>query len=556
MRLTRLTVPIAAALALGACRGSGDASNRAPFAAAGTDQLVSTGTIVHLDGSASSDPDLDTLTYAWAFTSKPVASAATLVGADGVAPAFAADAEGDYEIQLVVSDGRAASAPSTVLVKAVGAPRPIANAGPDRTAVTGQTTVQLDGSGSYDPDGSALVYTWVRTSFPTGSVAALDANSPSQPTFLPDKSGEYVFRLQVNDGVRVSDWDEVRVLAGAQDAVALVGGSGQSGVVGTALAGPFVAKVTNAYGMAVRNVAVEFAVSGGTGTLSRTTGYTDASGQTTATLTLGTLAGPTTVRATCASCATAANATLTATALPDAPARVVLLEPADAHVGTPMALEAQVQDRYGNRATAESGTRFTVTASGSAAIASAVEGSIAGGAGTATALVQSAAGRVLLNVTDATAETVTFVASDSERNGLAYPGTPFFATAKQSLSCSSPYANTFSFDVSRAGPPSGDATVTVHANGNFDDSYSDYLELLLESTSGTSYGKLYDGSAGLCVQLDRPVTVPLAALQGYVADGKVGVVTRTSGSECIFCSGTYSVAIDLAYPTTTQASFY
>ena len=42
---------------------------------------------------------------------------------------------------------------------------PVANAGPDQAVAAG-STVQLSGTGSSDPDGDALTYTWTRTSGP------------------------------------------------------------------------------------------------------------------------------------------------------------------------------------------------------------------------------------------------------------------------------------------------------------------------------------------------------------------------------------------------------
>lgn len=92
--------------------------NSAPTANAGSPQTVSTGATVTLNGSGSSDPNGDTLTYAWTLTSVPEASAATLTGATTVNPTFVADLAGAYVASLVVSDGVATSAPSTVTVTA------------------------------------------------------------------------------------------------------------------------------------------------------------------------------------------------------------------------------------------------------------------------------------------------------------------------------------------------------------------------------------------------------------------------------------------------------
>lgn len=45
---------------------------------------------------------------------------------------------------------------------------PVANADPNRTVSVG-TTVTLDGSGSTDPNGNALIYQWKLVSIPPGS---------------------------------------------------------------------------------------------------------------------------------------------------------------------------------------------------------------------------------------------------------------------------------------------------------------------------------------------------------------------------------------------------
>ena len=54
--------------------GPGGSPNRAPVADAGVDRTVSAGSTVQLTGAASSDPDGDALTYAWAQTAGPAVS--------------------------------------------------------------------------------------------------------------------------------------------------------------------------------------------------------------------------------------------------------------------------------------------------------------------------------------------------------------------------------------------------------------------------------------------------------------------------------------------------
>src|SRR3989304_5627522 len=90
------------------------AANKAPVANAGPNQSVTNGDVVALDGSGSTDPEGDTLTYSWVMTSSPGGSNAALSSATAVSPSFTADLAGDYVMALIVNDGAADSAPDTV----------------------------------------------------------------------------------------------------------------------------------------------------------------------------------------------------------------------------------------------------------------------------------------------------------------------------------------------------------------------------------------------------------------------------------------------------------
>ncbi|MCL6613769.1 MAG: PKD domain-containing protein [Firmicutes bacterium] len=79
--------------------------NDPPVANAGADQNVTVGQLVTLDGSGSTDPDDDPLTYLWEMLSRPADSQATLTGATTVNPSFTPDKDGAYIVQLTVSDG-------------------------------------------------------------------------------------------------------------------------------------------------------------------------------------------------------------------------------------------------------------------------------------------------------------------------------------------------------------------------------------------------------------------------------------------------------------------
>lgn len=137
--------------------GGGDPEeNRPPVADAGADQSAEPGALIVLDGSASSDPDGDPLTFAWTLDA-PAGSAAALSDPAAVSPSFLADLPGDYLAGLVVDDGEATSAPDSVRI-VVATPNRAPSLAPvaDQDAVAGRAlSVQLAGS---DPDGDPLTY--------------------------------------------------------------------------------------------------------------------------------------------------------------------------------------------------------------------------------------------------------------------------------------------------------------------------------------------------------------------------------------------------------------
>jgi RHS repeat-associated protein len=185
--------------------------NLPPVADAGPDQAVAVTDTVSLDGSASFDPDLDPLTFDWSFLSIPAGSAATLSDRTAVDPSFTADLPGIYVVQLIVNDGTVDSPPDTVVITAADNEPPVADAGPDQNVATG-ATVQLDGSGSSDPDGASISsFSWSLVSRPAGSAATLSDPSTVAPTFVADQVGTYVAELIVNDGALDSAPDTVVV---------------------------------------------------------------------------------------------------------------------------------------------------------------------------------------------------------------------------------------------------------------------------------------------------------------------------------------------------------
>ena len=191
-------------------------ANNPPVANAGLDQSVLVGDTVTLDASGSSDADGDALTYSWSL-SVPTGSGATLSDPTAISQTFVADVAGDYVAQLIVNDGMDDSTPDSVVIvaapPAVNQP-PVANAGPNQSVFVGNT-VTLDASGSSDPDGDALTYSWSLTSVPVGSGAMLSDPNVVNPSFAADVAGDYVVQLIVNDGELDSAPDTVMITASA-----------------------------------------------------------------------------------------------------------------------------------------------------------------------------------------------------------------------------------------------------------------------------------------------------------------------------------------------------
>jgi len=154
-------------------------ANRPPVANASDDQLgVPGGDLVTLDGSASSDPDGQDITFAWTQTAGfPV----TLSDATAEKPTFTAPISvlgASLQFRLVVTDTLGlSSTPDLVNIIVSNNVAPIADAGPDQNVPRGRT-VTLDGSGSFDPNDDPITYQWLQTEGTT-----LNLLSPSDPFF-------------------------------------------------------------------------------------------------------------------------------------------------------------------------------------------------------------------------------------------------------------------------------------------------------------------------------------------------------------------------------------
>lgn len=182
-----------------------------PVADAGPELDAAVGDLVTFDGTRSYDPYGRELNYSWSFASLPSMSAVTTVDSPTTSvTTFTPDVGGVFVGALVVDNGVTTSAPDTAIVR-VTSDTPSAP-----TAVVGDpisaedcSAVDLDGSGSFDPNGDSLEYRWSLVSAPEQSGAS-DASfadtTAATTTFFPDVAGDYVLGLATFDG---AIWSEV-----------------------------------------------------------------------------------------------------------------------------------------------------------------------------------------------------------------------------------------------------------------------------------------------------------------------------------------------------------
>ena len=159
------------------------------LANAGPDQVVGEDETVRLDGSLSTVPFGESITYSWSQTGGP---SVTLTGATTARPTFISPLGQPRDVTLTftltvsaVGDDSTATDTVDVIVEAVGpafTPGELrADAGRDQT-VDGGDTVRLDGRDSTGPD--YLTYSWRQT---RGPLVELEGATTARPSFTaPD----------------------------------------------------------------------------------------------------------------------------------------------------------------------------------------------------------------------------------------------------------------------------------------------------------------------------------------------------------------------------------
>lgn len=181
----------------------------APIALIATDAAsAATGATIKLDASQSTDPNGLALSYAWRLSAVPAGSKAAIGAADKMRAWVVLDVPGDYEVELVVSDGELTSEPvrAVVTATACGAAVPTVSALVSTPAAAALgAPVQVSATAG-DADlastctaGDALAWHWSIAGEPSGSAARLNDGALEAPSFTPDVPGDYVVAVYVTD---------------------------------------------------------------------------------------------------------------------------------------------------------------------------------------------------------------------------------------------------------------------------------------------------------------------------------------------------------------------
>jgi ribosomal protein L14 len=184
--------------------------NQLPIAKAGNSIVMTLPTnATTLDGRASYDPDGSIVRWQWTLISGPSVPAM----ASPAAPVNTVSnlVQGTYSFRLTVTDDAGATATDEVqvIVNRPANQLPIARPGNNITITLPVNEVQLDGSASYDPDGTITAFAWARISGPSDAIIETASAAITRVSRLVQ--GTYIFRLTVTDNSGAISSEQVTV---------------------------------------------------------------------------------------------------------------------------------------------------------------------------------------------------------------------------------------------------------------------------------------------------------------------------------------------------------
>lgn len=197
-----------------------------PVADAGPDQTATAGSTVVLNGSNSTDSVVGIASYSWTQTKGP--KVALSDPSSPVCSFTAPNVSKDklLAFKLTVTDNAGLQKSDSCLVNLPANDQaPSAEAGPNQT-VHAYSIVNLDGSGSTDPDSQAVTYNWVQVKGPKVEISNAQTKHASFAAPATGTQGAtLVFQLRVTDqsGLATRDQCTVNVTEAAQPPTADAG---------------------------------------------------------------------------------------------------------------------------------------------------------------------------------------------------------------------------------------------------------------------------------------------------------------------------------------------
>jgi alpha-tubulin suppressor-like RCC1 family protein len=184
-----------------------------------------------LTGSAAGNGGATISSTDWTEVSGPVT--ATIANAGSLSTGVSGlTTAGTYVFQLKATDnnGLSATAAVTITVETASVPpppphiAPVADAGVNQTVTLPFTDITLDGSESYDEDGTITTYSWVQVSGNGG--VTIQGSSQVQPEIYGLTPGTYVFQLTVTDNYGATGTATVTITVDAANTQAPVANAG------------------------------------------------------------------------------------------------------------------------------------------------------------------------------------------------------------------------------------------------------------------------------------------------------------------------------------------